>query len=449
MTDVAQALEFEQYLEVGKDGIRRLRRDIYTDPMLFELEMKYIWERSWVYLGHESQLPKPGSFLTATIGRQPVIVVRGRDGVIRVFINACRHRGATLCREMKGEKKSFTCSYHEWTYNLEGELRGVKNQRLGAYGDGFAKSDYSLTAVRGESYRGFIFGNLDAGTVPLREYLGDAATFIDIFVDQADNGMEILRGTSTYTYPGNWKLQVENGVDGYHATTVHWNFSETQRRRAVIEAEHGGPAKVSMNVIESQAKIEGGYYDFGRGNTMIWGDWSNPDARFNAPLREEYQARMGKPRTDWALGRLRNLMLYPSVFVMDQMSSQIRLLRPVAVDRTEVVTYVIGPVGEDREQRRLRLRFYEDFLNASGMATPDDLAEFRACQAGYQGVASAWSDMTRGVAHELAGPDAKADELGISPVSSGAWIDDEGIFIAQYRHWATMMRGALTGGASA
>jgi benzoate/toluate 1,2-dioxygenase alpha subunit len=446
MTDLlTRSTELEPYLQVGANGIRRLRRDIYTDPEIFELEMKYIWERSWVYVGHESQLPSRGSFLTATIGRQPVFVIRARDG-LRVFINACRHRGAMLCRESKGKKRSLVCNYHGWTYSPEGGLIGIKDEALGAYGESFKKEDYGLTPVPTvDSYRGFIFASLDPSAPPLAEHLGEAKVFIDIFVDQSDNGMEILRGISTYAYRGNWKVQLENGVDGYHATTVHWNFAETQRRRASLGKAAEAGLNSAMNIVSPGDSVEGGFYDFGRGHTMIWGDWSNPEARFNAPLTPQLAHKMGPVRAKWATGRLRNLLVYPSVFIMDQMSSQIRLIRPVAVDKTEVITFGIGPAGEDPEQRRLRIRFYEDFMNASGMATPDDLAEFRCCQVGYQGTASRWTDMTRGVAHEVAGPDARARELGIHPEASGTWIDDEGVFIAQYRYWAELMSRGMTG----
>ena len=133
--------------------------------------------------------------------------------------------------------------------------------------------------------------------------------------------------------------------------------------------------------------------------------------------------------------RSRNLCLYPNVYLMDQFGSQIRVLRPLSVDRTEVTIYCIGPVGEAPEARARRIRQYEDFFNASGMATPDDLEEFRACQAGYKGIALEWNDMSRGAKHWVQGPDAVADEIGLKPKLSGIKTEDEGLYLAQHEHW--------------
>ena len=113
--------------------------------------------------------------------------------------------------------------------------------------------------------------------------------------------------------------------------------------------------------------------------------------------------------------RSRNLCLYPNVYLMDQFGSQIRVLRPISVNKTEVTIYCIAPIGESAESRARRIRQYEDFFNASGMATPDDLEEFRSCQAGYAGFELEWNDMSRGAKHWVQGPDAAADEIGLIP----------------------------------
>ena len=111
--------------------------------------------------------------------------------------------------------------------------------------------------------------------------------------------------------------------------------------------------------------------------------------------------------------RIRNLCLYLNVYLMDQISSQIRQYRPIAVDKTEVTTYCIAPKGESAEARTRRIRQYEDFFNASGMATPDDLEEFRACQMSYRGRAARWNDLSRGARHWLRGPNAAAQTMDV------------------------------------
>jgi len=141
--------------------------------------------------------------------------------------------------------------------------------------------------------------------------------------------------------------------------------------------------------------------------------------------------------------RSRNLCLYPNVYLMDQFGSQIRVLRPISVNKTEVTIYCIAPVGENAEARTRRIRQYEDFFNASGMATPDDLEEFRACQAGYAGIELEWNDMCRGSKHWIHGPDDAANEIGLKPKLSGVKTEDEGLYLAQHQHWLDMMKIAI------
>jgi benzoate/toluate 1,2-dioxygenase alpha subunit len=129
---------------------------------------------------------------------------------------------------------------------------------------------------------------------------------------------------------------------------------------------------------------------------------------------------------------------------MDQFGSQIRVLRPLSPSKTEVTIYCIAPVGEDKEARTRRIRQYEDFFNASGMATPDDLEEFRACQAGYAGIALEWNDMSRGSKHWIQGPDEAANEIGLKPKLSGIKTEDEGLYLAQHEHWLHLMKEAIT-----
>src|SRR5208282_1984782 len=236
------------------------------------------------------------------------------------------------------------------------------------------EGSHDLTKVaRFESYRGFLFGSLNPDVVPLVEHLGEAAKIVDLIVDQSPEGLEVLRGASTYVYDGNWKLQTENGADGYHVSSVHWNYVATTSRRKQAEK----PDDIRAMDVGGWDKQRGGFYSFENGHLLLWSNWAHPEDRPNWEQREELAAKFGQARADWMVRRLRNLCLYPNVYLMDQMSSQIRQYRPIAVDKTEVTIYCIAPKGESAEARARRIRQYEDFFNASGMATPDDLEEFR------------------------------------------------------------------------
>lgn len=419
----------------------RLDRSAFTDEQLFELEMKHIFEGNWIFLAHESQIPNVNDYLTLHVGRQPVVLTRGKDGKINALMNTCTHRGATLCRHKKGNKSSFTCPFHGWTFGNAGKLMKVKDQVADAgYPPSFnVEGSHDLVKLGAfDSYRGFLFGSVNPDVQPLTEYLGEAAKIIDMIVDQAPEGVEVLRGSSTYYFDGNWKVQAENGADGYHVTATHWNYAATQQRRR--EAGKDGIKAMSAG---GWAKKGGGSYGFKNGHILLWTNWDNPEDRPQWDKREEWTAQFGKDKADWMLEKSRNLCLYPNVYLMDQFSSQIRVFRPISVNRTEVTIYCMAPKGEPTEARARRLRQYEDFFNATGMATPDDLEEFRACQEGYAARSVRWNEMNRGATHWIKGPDEAANKIGLKPEISGVKTEDEGLYVAQHQYWLEQMRQAV------
>ncbi len=424
-------------LHVSPDGLARLDRRVYRSTAIFDAEIRNIWEKTWVFVAHESQVARPNDYVTSAIGRHSIILIRDSDGVLRAHINVCSHRGAKLLPMVRGHARVITCPYHAWAFNPAGELISVNGEAAGGYPESFDKTALGLTAVRTASYRGFVFVTLNPQAPSLEEHLGDAATFIDLLVDQSESGWEVLKGHSTYSYEGNWKLQAENGVDGYHAPFVHANFVSTIENRK--RSKSVGTKTKAMNVRHDPSKMHGGYFDLGRGHVMIWRDWDNPEDRFNFDQLPRLEERLGPVRAKWALGRLRNLLIFPNLMIMDQMSTQLRVIKPIDAGRTEVTGYAFAPVGEAPERRRQRLRYFEDFFNPSGMATPDDLEIFNRSQEGFGAHQAQWSDMSRGGATQVSGANSFAEELGIHPVSSGAWIQDEGLFVGMYRAWQSMM----------
>lgn len=419
-------------------GHYRCDRGIFTDQELFDLEMKHIFEGNWVYLAHESQLENPGDYYTTTLGRQPVVITRTKEGELQALLNTCSHRGATLCRKKRGNKASFTCPFHGWTFKNDGKLLKARDQKKGGYPENFnSEGSHDLKRLpRFESYRGFLFGSLNADVLPLTEYLGETTKIIDNMVDQAEDGIEILRGTSTYTYEGNWKLTAENGADGYHVGTVHWNYLSTMGQR---NYEKGGTEAVDAKSWSN----EGGFYGFEHGHMMLWTQLTNPQVRPVYSQLERLRQKVGEARADAIVNTTKNLCLYPNVYLMDQFSTQIRVLRPIAVNKTEITIYCWAPKNEPAADRARRLRQYEDFFNVSGMGTPDDLEEFRACQQGYEANGLKWNDMSRGAAHWIDGPDAGADTIGLKPILSGTKPEDEGLYVTHHQHWVKEMLQAI------
>jgi benzoate/toluate 1,2-dioxygenase alpha subunit len=415
-------------------------RAMFTDEALFELEMKHIFEGGWIYVCHESQIAKPNDFFATHVGRQPVVINRDKAGNIGGFINACSHRGATVVREKRGSKSVFACPFHGWCFNSGGSLVKCGNDD-GAYPAGFEKQK-SLTKIRVESHKGFVFASLKQEVPPLAEYLNGAAFFLDLIADSAPKGIEILRGRGNYIYHGNWKHQQENGADGYHVATVHWNYLAVQTRRSSLD---GGDNLTVMSPAGTSDRASG-YYGFRNGHIVIWSTRGNPEAGPNHARAQEIRKACGDERGSWVLERSRNLGIYPNLFIMDSMSSHMRILRPISIDLTEVTTYCWAPVGESAESRALRIRQFEDFYNASGMATPDDLTEFAEVQDGSRATLAPWSDVSRGAHRWVNGPDAVAKAAGFDAEMSGSKVDDEGLYKTQHRAWRDRLAAALAGG---
>lgn len=425
----------------AEQGKYQIDREAFTDPAVFDLEMKHIFERNWVFLAHESQVANQHDFHTSYIGRTPVIITRDKSGDIHGLINACAHRGARVCREKSGNRKTFTCPFHGWTYGAAGNLLDVTDEEKGGYSPKFSRDDYGLPKIaKLESYRGFIFGSLSDDVQPLSDYLAGAKTFIDLMVDQSQSGaLEVLAGATRYRYHGNWKLQVENGLDGYHVGTVHANYFLTVNRR--VE----GKSKNDTRALDFKdwGTVEGGSFSFANGHTVLWSDYPNFQDRPNYKILDWLTEQHGEDRAKWMNKRIRNLQLFPNVFLMDQTSTQIRIIRPIAVDETEVTTYCIAPVGESDEARAIRIRQYEDFFNASGMATPDDLTEFNNCQIGFGSGGGRMSDMSRGATRWEHDAGKFGGDLEVDAVMSGPDIADEGLYVAIHDEWIKRMTEAI------
>jgi Rieske 2Fe-2S family protein len=188
---------------------------LYLDPEVAEREQRLIFERTWQLAGHVGQLPRPGSYITAQAGSQPVLVVRDEDGELRAYRNVCRHRGSVLLTGSGQCKAAIRCRYHGWTYRLDGELIGVPEAR--AFGERLDKSALGLMPARVEEMCGLVFVNLDPHAAPLAQLVGDLPQRL------APYGIPELESFSPYRgeQPANWKVIVDNYLEGYHVPIAH------------------------------------------------------------------------------------------------------------------------------------------------------------------------------------------------------------------------------------
>lgn len=205
---------------VSDDG-RWISRRVFTDEDIYRHEKQRIFGRSWLYLAHESQLRNSGDFVTAFMGETPVIVARDNNGIIRVSINSCSHRGLPVCRIDAGNAKRFVCPYHNWAYDIDGSLVAIPQQRKTS-----CEADMSLLGLKAvprvERYAGLIFGSFNRNIEALEDYLGDMRFYLDNYFGRFPGGVEVIGAPHKWRLQANWKLPVENQLgDVGHAPYLH------------------------------------------------------------------------------------------------------------------------------------------------------------------------------------------------------------------------------------
>jgi p-cumate 2,3-dioxygenase alpha subunit len=204
-------------------GLFRVNRRAFTDPECLEEERARVFGRCWIYVGHESEVPHAGDYISRSVAGRPMILVRSDDNVNRVLLNTCTHRGAQVCRQKSGNARTFRCPYHAWTFNSRGQLAGVPGEE--SYSEAFSRDELRLASpAQVDSYRGFIFACLDPAADNLYDYLAGAREYLDLVADQSEVGMKIVPGQQSYSARANWKLMPENSVDGYHALPLHQRY---------------------------------------------------------------------------------------------------------------------------------------------------------------------------------------------------------------------------------
>jgi p-cumate 2,3-dioxygenase subunit alpha len=403
-------------VEREHEGYFAYHRSALTSEEIYRAEIERVFNRSWLYVGHESEIPERGDFVRRTVATRPLFFVRSRTtGEVKVFANSCTHRGTIICRRDRGNVKTFQCFYHAWTFDSDGALIGVPDEET--YGPHFDKSKFGLVEVpRMESYRGLIFVSFDPEIEALTDYLAGARAYIDAMMDAAEvaaafaangnegsaNGdggwsgpLQVLRGTHQYGIKANWKLLVENSFDGYHLGPTHATYFQFLKDQQVEVSPSTGDMKL-----------------LGNGHLVIeyTGSWGRPIARWASQFGEASRPQLEALRqkivdelgeTGYRMAELnRNLFIYPNLFVMDNNAAALRVIEPTAPGYMDVTQHELAPRIEDPTVRRVRLESYVTFAGPGGLATPDDVEALESCQ---QGASSGveWSLISRGYFSEV------------------------------------------------
>jgi p-cumate 2,3-dioxygenase alpha subunit len=391
-------------VENPADATFMVNREVFVSDEVMQRELRAVFDKCWIYVGHASEIRNPGDFKTRTVAGRPIIFCRDREGTVRALLNSCRHRGAMVCREREGNARQFYCIYHGWTYHPDGRLRSVPGED--AYGPTFDKSEMGLVPVpRLEQYRDFYFLSFDRDVVDLETYLGNAKDSIDLVVEQSPSGrMEIISGVQEYDIKANWKLLVENSVDDYHLVATHATWLNYMRNSGVNVT----PPKGSGLLLPTKGMGK----DLGNGHLTtdnpnyrgrpvarwisVYGEEAKPDID---AIHKELVARLGEARAQRVADTNRNLVVFPNLVVNDGSSVTVRTFFPVAPGHMRVTAWALGPVEETEAQRARRLHAFLTFYGPGGFATPDDVAALEAAQQGFATWREVpWSDISRGMA---------------------------------------------------
>ena len=375
----------------------RINGRVYYDPAIFRDEIDRIWHREWIYVAHESEVPEPGDYVMRQVGMQPVIVSRDEDGQVHLLLNRCMHRGNTVCQSERGNAHAFRCAYHGWTYNNRGDLVGVPY--AAGYGTAFNKREYALARVpRMAAYRGLIFASLSAEGPTLIDRLGASARLIDQFVDLSPAGEIVVRsGVLKHSYRGNWKMALENSVDGYHPNILHHAaMAMMTRGKNSMETIFGeGSEALTRDLGNGAAQLDLNPVNVRNGGRLVPPGWSK-DAHdeYSAAMERHYGAARGQRII--AEGPPHFCIAPNIIFILNQL----RVIQPVSAEETVISYYptLLKDAPAELNNRRLS----ETYLihGPAGRVAPDDFEAYERNQAGFQARVNEWLVLRRGLHRE-------------------------------------------------
>ena len=356
----------------------RVSREIFCNQEIYDQEMEQVFARSWLFVGHESQIPNVGDFMRSRMGEEQVIVTRDKDHQIHVLLNSCRHRGNMVCRYDEGNALAFTCSFHGWVYDTSGAIVGLPFND-GGY-DGMPKQDWGLLQARVELFQGTIWATWDRTAPSFVDYLGGCELYLGtqlLGTDGSENGAEVLGGVVKWRLGCNWKVPTPD-VDTTHGWITHRSIAV-----ALGVGATGNPVRPGQGRSESVG-VSGGRtrtcVSFPEGHTMSVTvpqeddpSWADNGTWANMPLireyfREKYELRKQR------LGKLASLSVGPAIFPNEGwLGRVVRIMHPHGPGTTEIWTYFFVDKDAPKEVKSALGHYYEHYYGPGGMTQKDDM----------------------------------------------------------------------------
>ncbi|MPS28223.1 aromatic ring-hydroxylating dioxygenase subunit alpha [Pigmentiphaga sp.] len=400
----------EDRIEAGMpawpDTLTRVPFEAYQSRAVHDLEQQRIYEgATWNYLCLEAELREPGDYVSTFMGAMPVVVTRDADGELYGFENRCAHRGALIALENAGNAKGFSCVYHAWAYDLQGNVKGVAFQHgvngKGGMPAGFDAGRHAPRKLRIAATCGLVFGSLSDDVDPIEEYIGeDVLARIRRLL--GDRPLEVI-GRYTQILPNNWKLYFENVKDSYHASLLHlflttFEINRLTQRGGLIVSPDGG-SHVSYSIIDKSLEAGSEYKD-----QELRVD--NEHYRLQDPSFLDYVDEVGDGIT------LQILSVFPG-FVLGQVNNSmvVRQVLPKDIDATELNWTYLGYADDTPELRRMRHRQL-NLVGPAGLVSMEDGAVGGFVQRGV-GTAREYSAVLEMGGEDTASSDTRATEASV------------------------------------
>lgn len=449
ITKAPSHLDLEKLVD-AEAGV--ISREIFVNQEIFDLELKNLFSRAWLFVGHESQIPEPGDYFSSRMGTDSVLLTRDSEGDVYVLLNSCRHRGMKICRYDEGNTLQFTCPYHGWSYSVDGSLVDTPGELFGvpqyqsAYGGKLKREDWGLVRVgRTENYKGLIFATWDKNAPSFEEYVGEFRHWLDNLADSlggVPGGAVVFAGVQKWRVKGNWKLIAENFLgDMYHAATSH----------ASVEAAGIGPAGatgsrhgITPEELAARREIQHStsFVELGHGATDCPGEVRSAPTFADHPELTDYFGELAASRlavrtqNGDPTGALGPATLFPSMsFHSFGFPKTILVAHPVSPTETEMWRWFVVDKDARPDAREWLRHYYLRYSGPGGLTEQDDMENWDYATAASGGLMARQFDYNYGQGLGMTKPSVLE-----GAVEATSWTTEENAR-NYYRRWARLAKG--------
>ena len=437
-------MECDSIAELVNAEAGLIDRSIFSDQGIFEREMSEVFGKSWLFVGHESQIPNPGDYFLSQAGRDAVIVTRDSSGVVQVMLNVCTHRGMPICRYDQGNAKRFACPYHGWTFSNNGELTGVPLSTEG-YGGKLDRKRWGLIKARVTLYYGSIWATFNEAAPLFAESLGDMAMMLRDFMqgpDGEDDGLQAIDGILKYEIHSNWKFGAENNAGDLYHDVSHKSVQRVGLSLSKLRGRHTWDAdKTAFRLLNitfpaGGHAVRGNLYEnAGREYQSQWAAIPEVDEYFRE-AHYKRQARLGEKE------RLLNRggIVFPNFIYNAANRTSITTSIPRAPGRTEIWKWVFMPKNAPQVVKDAMRNYLLRYTGPAGMVEQDDFENWGSAQIGAESLLARRLPMN----YQLRLGDHAQWAWPEPWIGAGALVDEGVSEHAQrvfYDRWTEMMTG--------